>query len=188
MDVFEVIVSRRSIRAFKPDPVSEELVDKILEAARWAPSAGNLQAREFILVKNPEVKRRLSRAALGQDFIEEAPIDIVVCADEEQSARRYMDRGRKLYCIQDAAASIENILLIVHALGLGACWIGAFEEEAVAETLNLPRGVRPVAIIPIGYPAEHPPAMARRKLREIVHINKYGEKVERVERGEKGER
>jgi len=110
MDVLEAIKGRRSIRAYKPDPIPEELLNKILEAAQWAPSAGNRQARDFIIVKAPEMKRRLCRAALGQCFIEEAPVDVVVCANEERSASRYGERGRRLYCLLDAAASVQNIL------------------------------------------------------------------------------
>jgi len=173
MDVFEAIVSRRSIRAFKPDQVSEELLDKILEAARWAPSAGNLQAREFILVTDPELKRKLCNAAFGESFIEEAPIDIVVCANERRSAQRYGERGEKLYCIQDASASVQDMLLAAHALGLGACWVGAFQERNVSQTFNLPNGVKPVAIIPLGYPVEHPSTTPRMRLKDLVHKNRY---------------
>jgi len=173
MDVYEAIVSRRSIRAFKLDNIPEKILNKILEAAWWAPSAGNLQAREFILVTDPELKRKLCNAALGQSFIEEAPIDIVVCANERRSAQRYGQRGKELYCIQDATASVQNILLAAHALGLGTCWVGAFSEENVSEALNLPNGVKPIAIIPLGYPAEHPSVTPRMRLKDLVHKNRY---------------
>ena len=173
MDVYEAIVSRRSIRAFKLDNIPEKILNKILEAAWWAPSAGNLQAREFILVTDPELKRKLCNAALGQSFIEEAPIDIVVCTNERRSAQRYGQRGKELYCIQDATASVQNILLAAHALGLGTCWVGAFSEENVSEALNLPNGVKPIAIIPLGYPAEHPSVTPRMRLKDLVHKNRY---------------
>jgi nitroreductase len=173
MDVFEAILNRRSIRAFKSDPIPADLLDKILEAARWAPSAGNCQARDFILVTDSEGKRDLCKATLGQDFIEKAPLDLVVCANEERSARRYGARGRDLYCVLDAAASVQNILLAVHALGLGACWIEAFNDAMVANVLNIPKGVRPIAIIPIGYPAEKPWATPRKRLEDLVHTNQY---------------
>ncbi len=173
MDVFEAIKGRRSVRAFKETPIPNEILRRILDAAQWAPSAGNCQARDFILVTDPEVKRKLRIAALNQHFIEEAPINIVVCANEERSARRYGERGRKLYCILDAAASVQNILLAVHALGLGACWVGAFYDEEVAEILNLPRWLKPIAIIPIGYPAEKPWRTSRLPLEALVHKNQY---------------
>jgi nitroreductase len=173
MDVFETIKGRRSIRAYRDIEVPQEIVEKLIEAARWAPSAGNIQPWEFIIVRNPETKRRLAEAALGQSFIEEAPVVIVVCADEERSARGYGTRGRTLYCIQDTAAAIQNIHLAACALGLGTCWVGAFKEDEAREILNIPGGVRPVAIIPVGYPAESPSPRSRRPLKEIIHYERF---------------
>ncbi len=169
MDVFEAIKKRRSIRAFKNIDVSDEIVEKLIDAARWAPSAGNIQPWEFIVVRNLDAKRRLAEAALNQTFIEEAPVVIVVCADYQRSARGYGSRGATLYCIQDTAAAIQNIHLAAIALGLGTCWIGAFREEPVKKLLGIPDGVRPVAIIPVGYPAEQPAPRPRRPLNEIIH-------------------
>ena len=173
MDVFEAIKGRRSIRAYRDMDVSQEIVEKLIEAARWAPSAGNIQPWEFIIVRNPETKRRLAEAALRQSFIEEAPVVIVVCADEERSARGYGTRGRTLYCIQDTAAAIQNIHLAAYALGLGTCWVGAFIEDEARKILNIPEGVRPVAIIPVGYPAESPSPRSRRPLKEIIHYERF---------------
>jgi len=173
MDVFEAIKGRRSIRAYRDMAVSQEIVEKLIEAARWAPSAGNIQPWEFIIVRNPETKRRLAEAALGQSFIEEAPVVIVVCADEERSARGYGTRGKTLYCIQDTAAAIQNIHLAAYALGLGTCWVGAFKEDEARKILNVPGGVRPVAIIPVGYPAESPSPRSRRPLKEITHYERF---------------
>ena len=169
MDIFEAIKKRRSIRAFKNIDVSDEIVEKLIDAARWAPSAGNIQPWEFIVVRNLDAKRRLAEAALNQTFIEEAPVVIVVCADYQRSARGYGSRGATLYCIQDTAAAIQNIHLAAIALGLGTCWIGAFREEPVKKLLGIPDGVRPVAIIPVGYPAEQPAPRPRRPLNEIIH-------------------
>jgi len=173
MDLFDAIKNRRSIREFKSDPVPETLLKEILEAAQWAPSAGNCHARDFIVVKNPEVKRRLCEAALKQSFIEEAPVDIVVCANEERSAAVYGGRGRNLYCILDAAAAVQNMLLAAHALGLGACWVGAYSDEEVARTLHLPEWVRPIAIIPIGYPDEKPEPPERIEAHAITYRERY---------------
>jgi nitroreductase len=173
MDVFEAIKGRRSIRAFKNADVSPEIVERLIDAARWAPSAGNIQPWEFIIVRDSETKRKLAEAALGQSFIEEAPVVIVVCADEERSARGYGARGRTLYCIQDTAAAIQNIHLAAYSLGLGTCWVGAFREEEARKVLNIPEGVRPVAIIPVGYPAESPSPRSRRPLKQIVHYEKF---------------
>jgi len=173
LDVFEAIRSRRSIRAFTREEVSEEDVRKLIDAARWAPSAGNIQPWEFIIVRDAEIKRRLSIAALDQTFIEEAPVVIVVCANEMMSGGGYGMRGVTLYCIQDTAAAIQNILLTAYALELGTCWVGAFREDEARRILNVPRSVRPVAIVPVGHPAEKPSARLKRSIREIVHYEKF---------------
>lgn len=173
MEVFEAIKGRRSIRAFKAADVPAETVEKLIDAARWAPSAGNIQPWEFIVVRNREIKRKLAKAALGQSFIEEAPVVIVVCADEERSARGYGVRGRTLYCIQDTAAAIQNIHLAAYALGLGTCWVGAFREDEAREALKIPEGIRPVALIPVGYPAETPSPRGRRPLKQIIHYETF---------------
>lgn len=173
MDVLEAIKGRRSIRAFKSQAVSTEIVERLIDAARWAPSAGNIQPWEFIIVRNPEIKRNLAKAALNQSFIEEAPVVIVVCADEIRSSQGYGVRGKTLYCIQDTAAATQNIHLAAYSLGLGTCWVGAFNEEEARKILEIPQGVRPVAIIPVGYPAEKPPARNRRPLNQIIHYEKF---------------
>lgn len=173
MDIFEAIKLRRSIRAFTKEDVSDEKIERILDAARWAPSAGNLQPWEFIVIRRPETKREIARAALNQTFIEEAPVVVVVCANEVRSGSIYGGRGVNLYCIQDTAAAIQNMLLAACALGLGACWVGAFHEEEVRRILKIPRGIRPIAIVPIGYPAERPSPPWRRPLKEIVHYETF---------------
>jgi len=173
LDLFEAIKSRRSVRAFTREDVSKEEVKKLIDAARWAPSAGNTQPWEFIVVRKPEVKHRLSIAALRQTFIEEAPVVIVVCANQIRSARGYGTRGVNLYCLQDTAAATQNMLLGAYALGLATCWIGAFREEEAKKALNLPDGVRPVAIIPVGHPAEKPMARSRRPINEIINFETY---------------
>jgi len=98
---------------------------------------------------------------------------IVVCADEHRSGSGYGGRGAHLYCLQDAAAATQNMLLAGCALRLGACWIGAFHEEKVEDIMKTPRGVRPVAIIPIGHPAEKPAAPPRRAIGKMVHHESF---------------
>ncbi|MDH5624107.1 MAG: nitroreductase family protein [Candidatus Bathyarchaeota archaeon] len=173
MDVFEAIKNRRSVRAYTSEEVSEEDVKRLIEAARLAPSAGNIQPWEFVIVRNTETKRRLSDAALHQTFIEEAPVVIVVCADVERSSWGYGSRGANLYCLQDTAAATENMLLAAQALGLATCWVGAFHEDAVAKVINTPRNVRPVAIVPVGFPAEKPNPPPRRSIKELVHYETF---------------
>ena len=173
MDVLEAIKGRRSIRAFKNQGVPAEIVEELIDAARWAPSAGNIQPWEFIIVRKPRIKRRLVETALGQMFIEEASVVIVVCADEERSSQGYGVRGKTLYCIQDTAAAMQNIHLTAYSLGLGTCWVGAFREEEARKILKIPRGTRPVAIIPVGYPAEAPTARMRKSISQIVHYETF---------------
>jgi len=145
MNVLEAIKGRRSIRAFKSQNVSAKIIKKLVDAALWAPSAGNIQPWEFIIVRKPEIKRRLAEAALGNTLIEEASVVIVVCANENRSSQGYGIRGKTLYCIQDTAAAIQNI----H------------------------QGIRPVAIIPVGYPAEAPSPPSRRPISQIVHYETF---------------
>ncbi len=173
MDILKVIKSRRSIRRFTNDPIPKEDLMQILEAAIWAPSAGNCQPWEFIIVENEETKRRIAEAALAQMWIASAPVVIVVCANIPRTSWRYGKRGETLYCIQDTAAAIQNMLLTAHALGYGTCWVGAFNEEAIRSVLSIPRHVRPVAIIPIGKPAESPSPPPRIPLTKVIHREKY---------------
>ncbi|MCK4458049.1 MAG: nitroreductase family protein [Thermoplasmata archaeon] len=167
MEVKTAIRERRSIRAFKTDPVAEEVVIELIELANMAPSAGNLQAREFIAVRDDKTKEALAAAALNQMFISEAPVCIVVCVNYERIAH-YGERGRELYVFHDTGAAIQNILLAVHDMGLGAVWVGAFDEDPVKRILNLPEHIRPVAIVPVGHPVEQPKMRVRRDPSDIL--------------------
>jgi nitroreductase len=173
LGVLEAIKERRSIRAYTDEEVSEEYVERLIEAARWAPSAGNIQPWAFVVVKDVETKRKLSDAALNQTFIQKASVVIVVCADVTRSSRGYGSRGVHLYSIQDTAAATENILLAAQELGLATCWVGAFRENEVAKAVKAPRNLRPVAIVPVGYPAERPVAPQKRSVNEIVHYETF---------------
>jgi len=181
LDVFEAIKGRRSVRAFTNQPVSNEEVMKLIDAASRAPSAGNIQPWEFVVIRDARIKRELSTAALDQTFIEEAPVVIVVCANQMRSSRGYGSRGVNLYCLQDTAAATQNMLLAAYAMGLATCWVGAFQEEEARKVLNIPSGVRPVAIIPVGHPAEKPMARSKRPLSEIAHHETFGAKVSEIE-------
>ena len=157
MDFWDVLDQRRSVRAFDPAAeVSADAVERLLQAAVRAPSAGNRQPWHFYVVRDAAARQGLADAAYGQDFVAQAPLAIVVCADAEQSAGRYGDRGRELYCLQDTAVATEHILLAAVALGLGGCWVGAFDERQAAHVHDLPVRHRPVAILPIGKPARRP--------------------------------
>jgi nitroreductase len=169
MDLWTAMNNRHSVRSFQPTEVSPETVTRLLEAAVRAPSAGNRQPWQFIVVRRTALKQRLAEAAHGQGSVAEAPVVIVICAEPERSATRYGARGKELYCLQDTAAATEHILLAATALGLGTCWVGAFDEEAAAQALRLPVRLRPVAMVPVGEPAEQrASASDRRPLSEVV--------------------
>ena len=173
MNVIDIMKNRRSIRAFKKQAVTQEIIEELVEAARWAPSAGNVQPWAFVVVNSTEMKQILSMAAYGQKVLEEASVVIVVCADEKLAEQRYGERGKTLFCLQDTAAAIQNILLTAHSLGLGSCWIGAFKEAEMKQAIKAPKEMRPIALIPIGYPNQAPPARSRKPLNEIMHKESF---------------
>ena len=173
----KIISTRRSIRKFKPEQINEEELVEILKLATWAPSAGNTQSWDLILIKDPEIKRNLARAALSQSFIKKASHVVVVCANFFRSGRVYGKRGVSMYTYQDTAALIQNLLLLIHAKGWGAVWVGAFKDNEVADILNIDLendNVRPVAIIPIGFPVKDPNPPKRIPLSEILHLDRFG--------------
>lgn len=167
MEVEKAIKERRSIRQFKKEKIPENLVEKLIEALIWAPSAGNLQARKFYFVFNEEIKKKLAQAALKQDFICQAPLVVVGCANLLK-IDWYGARGKNLYVICDVAVAIENLMLQATALGLGSCWVGAFDEKEVVKILNLPKNLRPLVILPVGFPNEKPIPPERISKKEAV--------------------
>jgi len=168
MKILQAIKERRSVRAFQAREIPSEAVEALMEALIWAPSAGNLQSRRFYFVFNPGIKERLARAALHQNFIAQAPLAIVACADHHRVVWRYGERGVTLYCLMDVAASVQNLLLAAHELGLATVWVGAFHEEEVRRVLDLPPHLRPVTIVPVGYPAERPAPPRRVSKEEAI--------------------
>lgn len=151
VEVFEAIKGRRSVRKYTKKPVPEDLIMKILDAGRWAPSAGNRQPWSFIVLKDAEVKRRVAEATTYGKFLADAPVGIAVVIDPQVSHR---SGG-----VEDGASATQNMLLAAHALGLGACWIGSYNsvyEERVKELLNIPKEKRLLSIISIGFSAESP--------------------------------
>ncbi len=163
-----ILHRRYSCRRFTGEPLTSTELDHLLEAATWAPSAGNLQPWRFVVAATAERRQQLAGAAPGQGFIATAPIVVVVCAVPAESARVYRDRGVSLYCIQDTAAAAENLLLAATEIGLGGCWVGAFDEAAASAVLELPDGWRPVVMVPVGHPAEPAGRRTRRALSEVV--------------------
>ena len=172
MNILDIIKNRRSVREFKDQEIPESAIDVLIEALRWAPSAGNLQSRQFYFVFNEAIRNKLAQTGLRHDyvsFIARAPLVVVGCADL-RIASRYKERGTDLYCIQDTAASVQNLLLAAHDLGLGTCWVGAFKEDEVKKILEMPDYLRPVVLVPVGYPAKTPKAPARLPTDDCVKV------------------
>ena len=172
MELETAIRERRSVREYAAKDVPQEVIDELIEMAGRAPSAGNLQSRDFIVVRKRTTKEALARAAGEQEFVAQAPVVIAVIANLKRVAP-YGERGRELYAIQDSAASIQNLLLAIHSKGLGGVWVGAFDEDDAARILDLPSYARPVAIIPLGYPAEKPLPPRLLPSEEFVHSEKW---------------
>jgi len=172
LQLLDVIYNRSSCRDFLDKPVDDWAIENLLEALRRAPSAGNIQPWHFFVILNQEIKERLAKAAYGQNFIAKAPIVFVVCANPIMSSLGYGKRGRSLYCIQDTAAATENLLIAAEAMELAGCWVGAFNEEEAAKVLNLSHHLRPVAIVPIGYPKKKRGPTHKKPMDEIVTIIK----------------
>ena len=150
MDVFTAIGNRRSIRAYSDRPIEEEKLRKVLEAGRLAPSARNRQDWKFVVVRDQETRRKLVAAARGQRYLEQAPAVLVGCGTETTYV---MPCGQPAYAI-DLAIAFSFMVLEATELGLGTCWLGAFDEAAVKQILGIPPEARVVAMSPLGYPAE----------------------------------
>jgi len=174
MDIFETIRQRRCIRSYTKANVTEKEIQTLLEAAIRAPSACNRQTWRFVIVRKPATigvfYRAASYSTQHQAFIQKAPVVIVVCADLRPYKRTpYRERGESLFVLQDTAAAIENLLLAACALDLRACWVGLVDEEIIKRTLNVPRGIRPVAIIPIGHTKSKAKPTKRKPLEDVVY-------------------
>lgn len=169
MDFFEVVHTRQSIRAYRDQLVEPEKVQQILAAINAAPSAGNLQGYEVYLTTDRARLQTLAKAANGQDFIAQAQLALIFCAHPARSAMKYGQRGATLYCVQDATIACTVAHLAVTALGLATVWVGSFNDDAVREAIGVGPALWPVAILPIGYPAEAPERRPRRALAELVH-------------------
>ena len=169
MEFMEVVRRRRSIRAYKSREVEERILKEILEAARWAPSAKNLQMWKFVVVRDPDKKKALAKASFDQNFIAEAPLVIAAVALDPGHV---MSCGVPAYAV-DLAIAVEHMALAACDKGLGSCWIGAFEQEKVREILGIPSCCKVVALLPIGYPAESPEPPPRKPLSEIVSYDAF---------------
>ncbi len=169
----QLLARRRMIRKFRPDPVSDAVVRRVVRAAMRAPSAGHTQPWSYVVVRDAAMRRRLARAALSQMFVADAPVVVVPCADRSRSRGRYGPREGDHYAVIDTAFSSLLLLLAVAEEGLGACFVGAFDEEQVSRALDLPALVRPLAVVPIGVPAERPRRLELRALDDALHVERW---------------
>lgn len=192
MEVLDAIKTRRSIRHYKAEPIPEELLQKVLEAARWAPSWANSQCSRYIVVRDLEKRKQLAGSVrVGNSAVAaliEAPVVIVVCAELGKAGFTGGEKitGRSDWKISltnkgdwymfDAGISMQNLVLAAHALGLGTVYIGGFNSNDVAEAVEVPRGMEVVAMTPLGYPAEEGKTPSRKELSELVSNEQYGQK------------
>lgn len=167
MEFMDVIIKRRSIRKYKSDPVSEEDIKYVVEAARLAPSWANSQCWKFVIITDAAVKTELVKA--GQSWIERAPVIIAACADSSKPGTK-VDQA---YYMLDVGIAMEHLILAAADKGLGTCWIGAFDEAAAKKALDVPDNIRVVALTPLGHPDESPNPRPRRSLGEVMCSNKY---------------
>jgi nitroreductase len=182
MDFDEVIKRRKMIREYDSDrqQIRAGIITKLIRNAHRAPSAGHTQVQEFIIVKDSSTKKKLRKAAVNQEYVERAPLLIVVCSNTSRSVGRYGSRGTEFYSIIDGAFASMLILLSAVNEGIGACFVGAFQDNKVSDILELPKDVRPIGIICIGYAAEKPEKLERINLKALVHYEKYGRSAKGV--------
>jgi len=162
---------RRSVRRYRPDPVPDEMVEQLLEAGRWAPSASNRQPWAFIVVRDETVRREVARHAayyfIRWAHVAEAPLLIILCGDAR-------NRVYRQFLHEDVGLAGSQIMLQAKALGLGTCWVGGLDRKAIAGILKLPDSLEIVGLLTVGFPAEEPDPPERKSLAEIVHYDVYG--------------
>jgi nitroreductase len=166
MDIYKAIETRTSTRSYKRNPIEKDKLERILNAARLAPSGKNGQPWTFIVVESEETRKKLVPACKGQKFVGEAPVVVVACGREELA---YQSMGGYWNSLPvDFGIAMEHLMLAAESEGLGTCWIGAFIEEEVRAILEVPEGVKIVALTPVGYSAAEKVFRPRKKLEEIV--------------------
>ena len=169
MNVYEAIKTRRSVRLYQDKPIPEEVLTRILEAGRMAPSGGNRQPWKFVVVTDKETRKRLGKAANNQHFVGEAP---VIIAAVGLNSKKIMSCGIPADPV-DVAVAIDHMTLAAVEEGLGTCWIGAFSQEKVCKILKIPSSFKVIELLPLGYPADSPGPKVRKSLEEIVCQEKF---------------
>ncbi|MGC8849457.1 MAG: nitroreductase family protein [Candidatus Bathyarchaeia archaeon] len=174
MDLFQVLETRRSIRKFKPDPIPGGLVEKLLDAGRCAPTAGNIQPWRFIVVDDPSTLEMIRKVSPG--YFGGAPLAVIVCSDRRRSQELGGAVARNYLSIVDCAMAAGYILLAAQALGLGGCCVKSFSTPAIKEILEIPEGIEPELMLALGWPDEQPMKPPKLGLEEVTYHNLYGAK------------
>jgi nitroreductase len=173
--LLNLLKTRRSIRRYRPDLVPDEMVEQLLEAGRWAPSASNRQPWEFIVVRDEAIRQQVAEHAafyfIRWAQVGEAPLLIVLCGNAR-------NRFYRQFLHEDVGLAGSQIMLQAKALGLGTCWIGAMDRKAIASILKLPDHLEIVGLLTVGFPAEDPPPTSRKPLSEIAHYDVYGNRAD----------
>ncbi len=169
MEFSELIEKRYSVRAYKPDPVEDQVLNQVLEVARLAPTGGNRQPFQLIVIPTAGREAELRRI-YDRDWFVQAPLVICACGIPAQS---WVRRDGKNYTDVDVAIVMDHLILAATSLGLGTCWIAAFDPTAAREVLGLPDGVEPIAFTPLGYPADQPKPKKRKALSELVRHERW---------------
>ncbi|MBD3164590.1 nitroreductase family protein [Candidatus Woesearchaeota archaeon] len=173
MHTMDFILNRRSVRKFKDKKVPWDNIVNIVNAALNAPTAGNIFNVKFIVVREKNNIDAISTACFNQKWISQAPCVIAVVAEPEHQKRYYGTRGEKLYTIQNTAACTMSMIIAAESLGLGSCWVGAFEEDRLRGVLGLPEQVDVHAILPIGFPDEKPKKQRKPWIKTVLYIEKW---------------
>ncbi|MGB9635070.1 MAG: nitroreductase family protein [Candidatus Micrarchaeia archaeon] len=169
----ELAMKRKSIRLYENKDVPDDMIIDAVSTAILAPSAGNLQAWEFIIVRRTETKRAIADACYGQEFIVSAPVVVIVCANRKRSSEKYGKRGEEFYSIADACIVASYFQLAVAEKGLGTVWVGAFDNDEIKSILDLPVYIEPIAVFPIGHPAEKGHDKRRFDTSKVMHMEKW---------------
>ncbi len=170
MNFSELVQKRYSVRAYKPEAVESDKLETVLEAARQAPTAANRQPIQFVVIHTAGRQEELKRI-YPRDWFVQAPLVICACKVSAQGWVRRQDS--KNYSEVDIAIAMDHLILAAADLGLGTCWIGAFEPEVTREILGLPADVEPIAFTPLGYPGDELKPKKRKTLAEIVHYERW---------------
>jgi len=170
MDFLDLVRTRNSVRGYKPDPIEDAKLEAVLEAGRLAPSACNRQPWGFVVIKDSTQRLRL-RAAYDKAWLSDAPVVIAVCCEPGAAWVRKQDG--KVHGDVDCAIAIDHMTLAAHALGLGTCWVCAFDPKVVRDVLALPPNIEPVALFPVGYATDPGRPKQRKPRAEVVHTDRW---------------